>query len=640
MRSRGWSKGVLLAALVTAGSALAQGGASLQWEYGYTAPSGIAAGADLAVAPDGTLVIAGLTDPSSDGGNILVLKLDAAKNLLWEQNFGDDGSQRPVAVAVDAAGSVYVAGDTDNDVLLLKYSAQGQLAWSRVYDGPASSSDNAVDLTVDAQGNPILVASSRGVGTRGDFATLKYNPAGALLWERRYDGPGSFSDFPEAITADAAGNVYVTGSARTENSDDDYVTIKYAASGVMQWTRTFDPGEGTDEYARDVAVDGTGNVYVTGIAGGTVDFEDYWAATLKYNSAGELQWERRVQRPDGRGARGDYVFVDGTGGIRVTGTAEDGAVTSDFFAARYTADGTPQWVRYYNGPVGEDDEVADSAIDSSGQTYITGYSEGEGAPEIATLRYDADGNLVWSERYASAEGGEAGVGALAVDDARNVYLTGETENAAHLITLRYLQEPAPPTSFTAVAGAGPSVSLSWVPGSGVATSFELRRRTAGGSYGAPVSVSGAITTYLDAAVQPSTGYLYQLRAVNGVGSSDYTAEVSVTVPTAVSGKLTAPKQLKFGKVRVGMVKTVTAKIKNTHRSEPLTLTISAPSRSEFALVNPGGTMTIAPKGTLLVPVRFTPIMAGKVPGTLHLVSSDPAKPAVDVSLVAAGSAAR
>jgi hypothetical protein len=110
-------------------------------------------------------------------------------------------------------------------------------------------------------------------------------------WVRRYNGPGNGQDSATAMAVDSTGNVYVTGASSGSGTDLDYATIKYNSAGQQQWVARYNgPGNSTD-VAFAIAVDGVGNVYVTGTSVGSDIFGDY--ATIKYNSAGQRQWVAR-----------------------------------------------------------------------------------------------------------------------------------------------------------------------------------------------------------------------------------------------------------------------------------------------------------------------------------------------------------
>ena len=128
-----------------------------------------------------------------------------------------------------------------------------------------------------------------------DYATIKYNASGQQQWVARYNGPGNGDDVASAIAIDGSGNVYVTGGSTGSAGDDDYATIKYNGSGAQQWVARYSaPGSSTD-YAYTIAVDGSGNVYVTGQSGSTEALTDY--ATVKYNASGTQQWVARYNGP-------------------------------------------------------------------------------------------------------------------------------------------------------------------------------------------------------------------------------------------------------------------------------------------------------------------------------------------------------
>ncbi len=120
-------------------------------------------------------------------------------------------------------------------------------------------------LAVDGSGNVYVTGESAGSGTSRDYATIKYNSSGVQQWVARYNGPGNSNDFADySLVVDGSGNVYVTGYSLGSGTLDDYATIKYNSSGVQQWVARYNgPGNNYD-FATSLAVDGSGNVYVTG----------------------------------------------------------------------------------------------------------------------------------------------------------------------------------------------------------------------------------------------------------------------------------------------------------------------------------------------------------------------------------------
>jgi len=186
--------------------------------------------------------------------------------------------------------------------------------WVARYNGPASDFDEATALAVDGSGNAYVTGWSWGSGTY-DYATVKYDAGGAQQWVARYDGGGY--DISPALAVDGSGNVYVTGDSWGSGTNRDYATVKYNASGVQQWVARYDGPASGDDGARALAVDGSGNVYVTGYSSGSGTWFDY--ATVKYDASGAEQW---VARYDGPASSEDQAWAlaeDGTGNVYVTG---------------------------------------------------------------------------------------------------------------------------------------------------------------------------------------------------------------------------------------------------------------------------------------------------------------------------------
>ena len=180
-----------------------------------------------------------------------------------------DSGDKAKAVAVDSSGNVYVTGEsvgsgTGTDFATVKYGADGSVVWTARYNGPDNDNDSAVAIALDGSSYVCVTGQSYGSGTGVDYATVKYNATnGAEEWVARYNAADSV-DSPHAIAVDSSGNVYVTGESFDSTSGYDYATVKYNASnGSQAWVaRHNGPGNGVDR-AYGIAVDG-GSVYVTG----------------------------------------------------------------------------------------------------------------------------------------------------------------------------------------------------------------------------------------------------------------------------------------------------------------------------------------------------------------------------------------
>src|SRR5262249_8357955 len=163
-----------------------------------------------------------------------------------------------------------------------------------------------------------------------DYYTAKYAAAdGALLWEKRYNGQNNGDDYANAVAVDGSGNVVVTGYS-DNGTNYDYYTAKYgAADGALLWERRYNGPANRDDLANAVAIDGSGNAVVAGTS--SVDSfgnptGDYY--TAKYGAAdGTLLWEKRFTGPD---AVSSALALGPGGMVVVTGTSNGGYVTPGY----------------------------------------------------------------------------------------------------------------------------------------------------------------------------------------------------------------------------------------------------------------------------------------------------------------------
>lgn len=219
------------------------------------------------------------------GGAFTTLKYDFDGVQQWVRTFhGGFGSDAPVGIVADGAGNVYVTGQstgngTNADYATIKYDAAGNQLWVRRYDGPtttfARDYDRPSALALDAGGNVFVTGNSA-----DDFATVKYDAAGTELWVRRYDGPAAGGDWATAIAVDASGNSYVTGSSYGNSTTQyDFATLSYDPSGAVRWTERYNGPANFYDTPHAIAVH-AGDVYVTGSSGGSGTALDY--TTIKY----------------------------------------------------------------------------------------------------------------------------------------------------------------------------------------------------------------------------------------------------------------------------------------------------------------------------------------------------------------------
>ena len=285
--------------------------------------------------------------------------------------------------------------------------------WVARYNGPANSGDYAYAMAIDSFGNIYVAGSSGNTGNRGslDFATIKYNSHGVQQWVMRYPDGGA-----RAIALDDSGNVYVTGV-----NISAYATIKYNSDGVQQWVKLYNANGG----ASAIAVDGSGNIYVTGSGYvGVSNDDDY--ITIKYNSDGVLQW---LTTYNGIGSGWDWAYsiaVDTLGNTYVTGSSDDIGGSPDYATIKYNEVGVQQWVARYNG--GNSDVPHAMAVDKLGNVYVTGGSyRGFGlGQDYATVKYNSAGVQQWWSIYNGPGNSPDKATSIAIVESGDVYVTGES----------------------------------------------------------------------------------------------------------------------------------------------------------------------------------------------------------------------
>jgi uncharacterized delta-60 repeat protein len=390
---------------------------------------------DMAVDNIGNVYVTGYSPELPFGVDYFTAKYDASGNPIWSVRYDYNGDDFANAIAVDGSGNIYVTGSSYNsdsdikddwDYATVKYNSEGQEQWVARYNGPGNSSDEATAIAVDGSGNVYVTGYSKGSDTYYDYATVKYNSEGEEQWVARYNGPGNYYDYAHAIAIDGSGNVYVTGESRGSGTFDDYATVKYNSSGQEQWVARYNGPGNSGDGANAIAVDGSGNIYVTGSSYNLdLDIKDDWDyATVKYNSEGQEQWVARYNGPGNSSDEANAIAVDGSGNVYVTGSSVGSGTSFDYMTVKYNSEGQEQWVARYNGPGNGNDYANAIAVDGSGNIYVTGESYDSGtSSDYATVKYNSSGEEQWVARYNGPENSVDRAHAIAIDGS-DVYVSG------------------------------------------------------------------------------------------------------------------------------------------------------------------------------------------------------------------------
>ena len=376
------------------------------------------------IAPPRPALSAGT--PSSSG-------LAEAVRQVWVTRYAGNGAATDMTV--DAAGNVVVTGISystsreDYGYVTVKYSASGQQLWAARFDGAAFN--RAAKVVVDTRGNVYVSGTGTGSGNgsnREDFVTFKYSASGTLLWSTRFDGGGGRRrrDYAADVAVDATGNVYVTGTTDPGGiGPSDYgevVTVKYSPTGQPLWTTFFPAFSNNFHQAVAIALDRAGEVLVSGFDRASVGY-----LTYKYAGAsGRQLWQSRTEGPFPAA-----LAVDAAGDAYVTGRGRGTDGSADYTTVKYAGtSGQPLWQAHYEGPDQALDQATALVLDGAGNVVVTGTSNAD----YVTLKYaGGSGQPLWQARYPG--NGTAQGSSLTTDAAGNVYVTGSSSTEA--ATVKY-----------------------------------------------------------------------------------------------------------------------------------------------------------------------------------------------------------
>ncbi len=396
--------------------------------------------------------------------------------LTWNTFLGGAGADTGSSIAVDAAGNVYVTGNSDatwgvpvnpfngglRDAFVARLNGTtGALIWHTFLGG--AGDDAGLDITVDVAGNVYVTGNSDttwgapvnpyGGGFFDAFVARLNGTTGALIWHTFLGGTGN--DGGSGIAVDAANNVYVTGSSGAWGTpvrpfggiEDTYVARLNGTTGALVW-HTFLGGIGLD-FGNDIAVGAAGNVYVTGQSDGTWGtpanpfnggLGDAFVARLN-GTTGALIWHTFL---GGTGSdSGSGIAVDVAGNVYVTGNSDAtwgapvnpyGGGFFDAFVARLNGTtGALIWHTFLGGT--GSDSGSGIAVDAAGNVYATGNSDATwstpvnpyvGGPEAFVARLNgATGALIWNTFLANVPT-PVPLSNIALDVADNIYVITTT----------------------------------------------------------------------------------------------------------------------------------------------------------------------------------------------------------------------
>ena len=248
---------------------------SKRWRYEIVDP-GVQIPHAIALGADGQLVVAGeAPGKGSSGKDALVVALSMADGKeRWRYDFAESGFQVAHSVAVDSAGNVYVAGESDDQFVVFSLTAAGAPRWTQ-HDGRGA----ARGIDVDRQGNLIVVGDDH-LRWRVD---KRDGTTGARIWRQDVAPAIQQTDgaIANAVRVGADGNATITG-VWTPASGRTLRVERRDPNGNVLWAYVDPPGD-PNESGRAVALDDKGNAYIAG------ETESDWLV-MAFDPAGRPQW--------------------------------------------------------------------------------------------------------------------------------------------------------------------------------------------------------------------------------------------------------------------------------------------------------------------------------------------------------------
>jgi hypothetical protein len=275
-------------------------------------------------------------------------------------------------------------------------SLQAQMRWVKRYDGPVHGLDYAADITIH-QNNVYVAGSSWAQNSNSDFMIIKYDiTTGMQYWAYRYNAPHSGTDNAMSITTDNTGNIYATGNVNNDNpSGVDMFTVSITSTGGVRWIKEYTgQGDGVDQGIK-ILTDSYRNVYIVGVTSAPAG--DFDIIVLKYSELGNEIWRKQYESPQVQMPKDMYVDKI-TGEVYITGYTNE---SSNYLTLKINSDGSIGWTRIHNGTASQED-IAESIGHNiyNGDLYITGKCENTGSGVgITTICYKKNGDQKWISRY-------------------------------------------------------------------------------------------------------------------------------------------------------------------------------------------------------------------------------------------------
>ncbi|MFM1998585.1 MAG: hypothetical protein RL204_532 [Bacteroidota bacterium] len=394
----------------------------------------------LAISSIGDVVLTGYSDENNTAtisNNIVTVLYSSNGTQTWNVSYDPSQNQNDESAAVtfDSNGNIIVVGNTQNaegqsDALLLNYAGSGGGSVNTyTYNGIGDNTENIRDFGFDTQGNIYVAGYSVAKDADRNLCLVKMNSAGDTLWSRSITGTLYGSDEEANKLFVTSNSVIISGYVKNSGTGSEVLVAKYDLNGNLLWSSQYNSAFNESERSADMAVDATGNIYITGRTDiDPVSTSNNEILVQKYNTNGAIVWTN-VVAGNTEDDRGKFIRLNGTN-ILVVARKHNGT-NQDIWLRMLNSNGQTVWTTSYDS--GFDDDVTDVEVDANNNIYITGFFLANGDllnQDVVTLKYDAAGALVWSNVFLGAALGIDEPSALVTDGTGAVYVCGSSDNAA------------------------------------------------------------------------------------------------------------------------------------------------------------------------------------------------------------------
>ncbi|ALM50476.1 hypothetical protein AMR72_17235 [Flavobacterium psychrophilum] len=290
--------------------------------------------------------------------------------------------------------STFADGMLNSNYFLVKYNAQGAVAWEKVYNTENGNPAEGILGRADRNGNAFVCLLPQ-FGEA--FKIKKMAPNGQELWETEISLNGAQVQVME-IGAD--GSVYLGGLAYENENDQNrsFLGIKLSASGEELW-RTFIASSTASNNIYTISagkVNQADDLILTGSCGsGNFMSQNVNLTVVKFNNDGSEGWQTPVA-VEGNSSSGTDILISNNGAIYTNGYAQNNETyAQDIVTAKISADGALEWSRVFG-----DNDTNERSYTlrqfSDGAIAVIGYSlDIDGNINNELIKYDTDGNEVW-----------------------------------------------------------------------------------------------------------------------------------------------------------------------------------------------------------------------------------------------------